>query len=221
MWLEWSAGRRYSFSPSSHKVLIRCSKCGGVIDSERPIPFAFYGGKEAPDITWGDCLFSWLCLPHVADRLCGRFPLDFRRYEAFFLRSEHAGPYADAKERGPHKYKGPKYDEIVLAFDIKVPLPNPGIADMILFCDVCGRCNYKLKDTEQEPGEERIGDRWEPVPGRPREPGRGLLVPEAQLMGHEWFSVYRLWTFCTQAGRDFVLESGINNVTFLEVGETV
>jgi hypothetical protein len=56
----------------------------------------------------------------------------------------------------------------------------------------------------------------------PREPGRGVYVAEGELGSVDIFQVRQVpgIIFCTDAVRDFVLESKFTNVDFFEMGET-
>jgi len=56
----------------------------------------------------------------------------------------------------------------------------------------------------------------------PREPGKGVYAPEKELRHADIFHLRQIpgWVFCTDAVRDFVLESKFTNVDFFEMGET-
>ncbi len=55
----------------------------------------------------------------------------------------------------------------------------------------------------------------------PRAKGGGIFVQESLLEGHSFFKVSHssVWSLCTDAVRDFILEKQYTNIDFLEVGE--
>lgn len=87
-------------------------------------------------------------------------------------------------------------------------------------CDVCGRRSYRILGTETDPGEELIGERWEPVPGKPRQPGNGVLLPRSAIEGTPIF-LYEPFTLVTDDVRRFIEGKGWTNVWFQEYGEVV
>jgi hypothetical protein len=99
---------------------------------------------------------------------------------------------------------------------------NPELSTLELKagCDVCGRRSYRILGTETDPGEELIGERWEPVPGRPRRPGNGVLLPRSAIEGTPIF-LYEPFTLVTDDVRRFIEAKGWTNVRFLEYGEVV
>jgi hypothetical protein len=57
----------------------------------------------------------------------------------------------------------------------------------------------------------------------PREKDKGFFVPEDLLDGRDLFRVseFEGWNLCTDRFRDYVLERGYTNVSFLEAGDTI
>ena len=99
---------------------------------------------------------------------------------------------------------------------------NPELSTLELKagCDVCGRRSYRILGTETDPGEELIGERWEPVPGRPRQPGNGVLLPRSAIEGTPIF-LYEPFTLVTDDVRRFIEGKAWTNVRFQEYGEVV
>lgn len=99
---------------------------------------------------------------------------------------------------------------------------NPELSTLELKagCDVCGRRSYRILGTETDPGEELIGERWEPVPGKPRQPGNGVLLPRSAIEGTPIF-LYEPFTLVTDDVRRFIEGKAWTNVRFQEYGEVV
>lgn len=55
----------------------------------------------------------------------------------------------------------------------------------------------------------------------PRAKGGGIFVKESLLDGYSFFKVnqFPIWSLCTNAARDFILEKQYTNIDFFEVGE--
>ena len=100
---------------------------------------------------------------------------------------------------------------------------NPGASSLLLRkrCEVCGRAAYDVLGIEEPPHEEKIGDRWQMVPRRPREPGAGVILPSSVVRGDDFFDYGNNFHMCVQRAKDFIEERGWTNISFLEYGEIV
>ena len=86
-------------------------------------------------------------------------------------------------------------------------------------CERCGRKRTTLEGVEMLPSEEKIGDRWYPTPRKPRSPGMGVLLTSDEMQGAQ--IVRAGFLLCTQPVRDWIIERGFSNVSFLEYGEII
>jgi hypothetical protein len=100
------------------------------------------------------------------------------------------------------------------------PFPELSTVRLSTKCDKCGRKDYELVGIEQGPSEEKIGDRWEPVPMKPRLPGNGIVVQVSDLGGDDFFETHG-FIICNETGREFIESHGWTNVCFPEYGEVI
>ena len=120
------------------------------------------------------------------------------------------------------KYDGPPLVELVwthrLLWDWEQSTLNVSI------CPVCGRATYPVEvlGVEVPAHDEKIGERWQPVPTTPREPGKGIIIPQSQ-MGNKHFVQYgdNRFRLCTEEVKDFIESKGWTLVEFVEYGEVV
>ena len=135
----------------------------------------------------------------------------------------------DSGERGKSgrklralKYNGPPLVELVwthrLLWDWEQSTLNVSI------CPECGRATHPVEvlGVEVPAHDEKIGERWEPVPTSPREPGKGIIIPQSQ-MGNKHFVQYgdNRFRLCTEEVKDFIESKGWALVEFVEYGEVV
>ena len=105
---------------------------------------------------------------------------------------------------------------------LKVPFnPERSTLELVRSCEKCGRREYKYLGIEEPPHEEKVGERWEMVPRRPRQPGMGVILPQSAVGDNDFFDYGNNFHMCTQRAKDYIESREWTNIEFVEYGEII
>lgn len=118
-------------------------------------------------------------------------------------------------------YKGPALSELWITATVGFDR-EASSAELERACPVCGTERWQLS------GVARMEVRWDQVSLTgsrvlvPRVPGKGLMIRAADLADDDIFHVRPfLGIYCTDRVRQAVLQAGLTNVDFLEMGDII
>lgn len=118
------------------------------------------------------------------------------------------------------KYEGPELVELWMS--LRLPYnPEQSTLKLLRSCEKCGRAQYEVLGVEQIPHEEKIGEHWERVSHKAREPGKGVRIARSTLVGADFFDFGDGYQLCTDRAKSFIESKGWTNITFLEYGEVI
>ncbi len=132
-------------------------------------------------------------------------------------------PRTSHRRRVRLPYAGPRLHDLWVTAWAN-PDRNRSSVSVVSTCQACGRVEYRLD------GVERIEKLWDAERRElrrvhhPRQSEKGLFVPAGALPSA--VSVFRVtefpsWICCTEGVRSAITTSGLENVTFLELGEVI
>lgn len=215
------AGRRGTWTPPDQVGV--CPECTSSRQERvKPLVIEWQPGSDVVgDFTWPGFDSEIVVKDFVMESLLSRFS-GFEPGPVETVQDPKLRPTGRGKPRVWLPYSGPSLYEVWITTWAHI---DAEISTVFLKnrCGTCGAMRYEVS------GVERWDSKWSPETGtlqrrhRPREAGKGIFVREDDLCGDSIFHAYELpsWMFCTDPVRDFVVQSGFTNVTFLEMGETI
>ncbi len=208
-------GRRGKWTPSEGL----CPTCGASSEVRaQPLLLAWEpGSDEIGDFTWPGVDSDVVATDAALDVL-KPFP-GFEPGPVEFVEDVPA-PKKRAK-RVVLPYTGPRLHELWVTTWVNIDRDRSSV-ELEHECPTCGRQRWALYGVEEWHGHyDRDLGRYIRVKSE-RFPNAGMFLCERDLQGAGIFRVHEFPgpVFCTEDVRDAVVEAGLSNVSFLEVGDT-
>lgn len=218
----WEVGSAIFYEEDSfHVIGPKCDCCMSGYQIERIFPATiYYGGGETRDFRRSP-MDSYIATRAIGEELA----LHFKGVEPkplYILRSPYSGPWHDKKVRGAHIYKGSELVELWLPHDVPIDLSGRSTLELSGGCEACGRKPiYKIIGMEEEIKGPPRGQEMYTWVRQPRDPEKGLFIPESQLAGNHFFTYGGLWNYCTEDVKKYIEDKGWTGIEFWECGTVV